>query len=210
MDIAFFLKVFAALFAIMSPVANLPVFLALTSDRDAAGQRAVALTATFGLIAGSVIVFFGGEAILALFGISIDGFRLAGGLLILLIALSMLHGGESSAQAGTDEEQEHHRTRDNPGIYPLTVPMLLGPGSISTIIIFREQARGAAQEIALAAALAAMVAVFAATFFAAPMLSRILSRTAISIMSRLMGMILAAIAMEMMVTSLKTLLPGLA
>jgi len=210
MDIAFFLKVFAALFAIMSPVANLPVFLALTSDRDAAGQRAVALTATFGLIAGSVIVFFGGEAILALFGISIDGFRLAGGLLILLIALSMLHGGESSAQAGTDEEKEHHRSVDNPGIYPLTVPMLLGPGSISTIIIFREQARGAAQEIALVAALAAMVAVFAATFFAAPMLSRILSRTAISIMSRLMGMILAAIAMEMMVTSLKTLLPGLA
>lgn len=210
MDIAFFLKVFAALFAIMSPVANLPVFLSLTSDRDAAGKRAVALTTTLGLVAGSLIVFFGGEAILALFGISIDGFRLAGGLLILLIALSMLHGGKSSAQAGTDAEKEHHQSVDNPGIYPLTVPMLLGPGSISTIVIFREQARGTGEEIALVAALAAMVVVLSATFFAAPMLSRVLNRTAISIMSRLMGMILAAIAMEMMVTSLKALLPGLA
>lgn len=210
MDIAFFLKVFAALFAIMSPVANLPVFLALTGDRDAAGKRAVALTATLGLVAGSLVVFFGGQAILSLFGISIDGFRLAGGLLILLIALSMLHGGESSAQAGTDAEKEHHRSVDNPGIYPLTVPMLLGPGSISTIVIFREQASGTGQEIALVAALAAMVAVLSATFLAAPLLTRVLGRTAISIMSRLMGMILAAIAMEMMVASLKALLPGLA
>lgn len=210
MDTVFFLKVFAALFAIMSPIANLPVFLALTGDRDAAGKRAVALTASVALAVGTAVVFVGGEAILALFGISVDGFRLAGGLLILLIALSMLHGGESAAHAGSDAEKAHHQTVDNPGIYPLAVPMLLGPGSISTIVIFREQAKGAAQEVALLAALAAVVALLAATFLAGPLLSRLLGRTAVSIMSRLMGMILAAIAMEMMVTSLKVLLPGLA
>ncbi|WP_417768441.1 MarC family protein [Stappia sp.] len=210
MDIPFFLKVFAALFAIMSPIANLPVFLALTGDRDAAGKRTVALTAVVALCIGTVVVFVGGEAILTLFGISIDGFRLAGGLLILLIALSMLHGGESAAHAGSEAEREHHRTVDNPGIYPLAVPMLLGPGSISTIVIFREQAKAPGQEVALVAALAAIVILLGATFLAGPVLSRLLGRTAVSIMSRLMGMLLAAIAMEMMVTSLKVLLPGLA
>lgn len=210
MDIPFFLKAFAALFAIMSPIANLPVFLALTDDRDAAGKRSVAVTVAVALCVGAAVVFVGGEAILALFGISIDGFRLAGGLLILFIALSMLHGGESAAHAGSDAEKEHHRSVDNPGIYPLAVPMLLGPGSISTIVIFREQAREPGQEIALIAALATIVVLLGVTFLAAPLLSRLLGRTAVSIMSRLMGMLLAAIAMEMMVTSLKVLLPGLA
>jgi multiple antibiotic resistance protein len=210
MDTAYFLKVFAALFAIMSPVANLPVFLSLTGDRDAAGQRMVALTASIALAVGLAVVFFAGEGVLGLFGISIEGFRLAGGLLILLIALSMLHGSESSVQAGTSREQEHHLAQDNPGIYPLAVPILLGPGTISTVIIFHQQAEGAAQVAGLVAALVASTALISVAFLAGPLLAGLLGRTAISIMGRLMGMLLAAIAMEMMVTSLKALLPGLA
>ncbi|MEJ8476183.1 MarC family protein [Roseibium algae] len=210
MDQAFFLKMFAALFAIMNPVANLPVFLSLTSSRTPASQRAVAITVIIALIVGSGIIALVGNEILAVFGISLSAFRLAGGFLILLIALHLISGEQSAAHHGTDAEKAHSATQDNPAIYPLTVPILLGPGTISTLIIFRGQATSVSQEIAYGAAIAAAIALLGVTFLAAPLLQRLLGQTATSVMSRLMGMILAAIAMEMMVSSLKALLPGLA
>lgn len=210
MDTAFFLKMFAALFAIMNPIANLPVFLSLTSDRDAAGQRKVVITLIIALVCGAVLVGIGGNAILELFGISVNAFRLAGGFLILLIALNLIHGEQSKAHHGTEKEQVHQAEQDNPAIYPLTVPILLGPGTISTMIIFRGQASTVEQDIAYVAAISCAIGLLAVTFFAAPFLGRVLGQTATSVMSRLMGMILAAIAMSMMVESLKVLLPGLA
>jgi len=209
MDSAFFLKMFAALFAIMNPIANLPVFLSLTSDRDAVGQRKVVVTLTIALVCGAALVGIGGNAILDLFGISVDAFRLAGGFLILLIALNLIQGEQSKAHHGTEKEQAHHAEQDNPAIYPLTVPILLGPGTISTMIIFRGQANTVEQGIAYVAAISCAIGLLAVTFFAAPFLGRVLGQTATSVMSRLMGMILAAIAMSMMVESLKVLLPGL-
>ncbi|EFO33171.1 membrane protein YhcE [Roseibium sp. TrichSKD4] len=210
MDTAFFLKMFAALFAIMNPIANLPVFLSLTSDRDAAGQRKVVVTLIIALVCGAALVGIGGNAILNLFGISVDAFRLAGGFLILLIALNLIQGEQSKAHHGTEAEQAHHAEQDHPAIYPLTVPILLGPGTISTMIIFRGQASTVEQDIAYVAAISCAIGLLAVTFFAAPFLGRVLGQTATSVMSRLMGMILAAIAMSMMVESLKVLLPGLA
>lgn len=209
-DTALFLKMFAALFAIMNPVANLPVFLSLTSDKDASGQRQVVVTLLISLVIGCTVVSLAGNALLAVFGIDVNAFRLAGGFLILLIALNLISGEQSKAHHGTDQEKAHHAQQDNPAIYPLTVPILLGPGTISTIIIFRGDVRGLSQEIAFAAAIAAAVFLLIATFFAAPVLARFLGQTATSVMSRIMGIILAAIAMDMMVDSLKVLLPGLA
>ncbi len=210
MDQVLFVKVFAALFAIMSPIANLPVFLALTEDLDAPAQRKVAMTVIIALCVGAVLVALGGSALLDIFGIGVNDFRLAGGFLILLIAMTMISGEKSQTHHGTDEEQVHHQRQANPAIYPLTVPILLGPGTISTLIIFRQQVTNGADQIAYGAAIASAIALLGVTFLAAPALSRILGQTAISIMSRLMGMILAAIAMDMMVSALKALLPGLA
>lgn len=209
MDHELFLKLFAALFAIMSPVANLPVFLSLTAGRPVAEQRKIAATAVTGLVVGSIIVALGGDALLRLFGLGIDDFRLAGGFLILLIALNMVSGEKSQSHHGSPQERAN-TPKDNPAIYPLTVPILLGPGTISTMIIFRAQAHGVSGDIAYVAAVAGAIGLLAVAFFAAPFLSRVLGQTAVAIMSRLMGMILAAIAMEMMIDSLKSLLPGLA
>ncbi|SDT89077.1 MarC family protein [Stappia sp. ES.058] len=210
MDTACFPKVFAALFAIMKPIANLPVFLSPTAEREPGETRKVALTVIAGLVVGATVILLTGDRLLEIFGIGLNDFRLAGGLLILLIALSMLHGGENASHAGTAREKDRHQTRDNPGIYPPTVPILLGPGTISTIIVFKQQAAGEAQDTALVAAVAGIVTLVGLTFLAEPLLGRLLGQTAISIVSRLMGMILAAIAMEMMVTSLRALWPGLA
>ncbi|WP_298822149.1 NAAT family transporter [uncultured Roseibium sp.] len=210
MDQEFFLKIFAALFAIMSPIANLPVFLSLTADRGPAFERKVAFTLLISLSIGAVFIGLSGDIVLKVFGISLDAFRLAGGFLILLIALDLIRGQKTQAHHGTSSEKEHMKSQDNPAIYPLTVPILLGPGSISTMIIFRGQVSGLEQEIAYVAGVSAAIALLVGTFFAAPFLSRFIGQTANSVMSRLMGMILAAIAMEMMAGSLKVLLPGLA
>lgn len=210
MDQALFLKIFAALFAIMSPIANLPVFLSLTADRGPAFERKVAFTLMISLSVGAVIVGLSGNIILKVFGISLDAFRLAGGFLILLIALDLIRGQKAQAHHGSSKEKENMKTQDNPAIYPLTVPILLGPGSISTMIIFRGQVGNVEQEVAYVAGVSASIALLVGTFFAAPFLSRFIGETANSVMSRLMGMILAAIAMEMMTSSLKVLLPGLA
>ncbi len=210
MDRALFLKTLAALFAIMNPIANLPVFLSLTTGYGAGERRKVALTVTAGLIIGAIVVALAGKGILALFGISIEDFRLAGGFLILLIALNLVSGHQSSSHGGTAKEQAHQSFQENPAIYPLTVPILLGPGTISTLIIFRDQVHSLPQDIAYGAAIVVAIALISVTLLAATALDRLLGQTATSIMSRLMGMVLAAIAMEMMITSLKVMLPGLA
>lgn len=210
MDQVLFLKLFAALFAIMNPIANLPVFLSLTADRGPGFERKTAFTLLISLSVGAAIVAVSGNALLNVFGISLDAFRLAGGFLVLLIALSLISGEQSKSHHGTAKEKDHQAEQDNPAIYPLTVPILLGPGSISTMIIYRGQVTDLSGEIAYVAAICAAIGVLIATFFAAPILSRYLGPSATSIMGRLMGMVLAAIAMEMMIDSLKVLLPGLA
>ena len=211
-DVAFVIKVFAALFAIMNPIANIPVFLSLTEGASREAQRKVAITATIGVAVGCVVCAVAGEAILGFFGISVDDFRLAGGLIVLLIALSMLQGTASHAHARTPAEKEQTEDIDptSVAIYPLTVPLLVGPGTIATLIIFAASARKDGMVLELAVGLIGFLALLGASLFSAPLVGQYLSQNAIAIARRLMGMILAAIAMEMIVTSLRTLLPGLA
>ncbi|MEM9761037.1 MAG: MarC family protein [Pseudomonadota bacterium] len=208
MDISYFLKVFAALFAIASPVANLPVFLSLTSDHTPKARARVAIACCLGVLIGGAVVLVSGEAILALFGLEIAHFRLAGGLLILLIALEMVHGSQSKSHHGTASERADAPTND-PSIYPLTIPILLGPGTISTLILLQHSAEGTPQIIAVWVALCAATALLMTAFLSGTWLARQLSQSVTSVLGRLMGMILAAIGLEMMVESLSTLLPGL-
>ncbi len=211
-NFAFVIKVFAALFAIMNPIANIPVFLSLTDGASREAQQKVALTAIIGVAVGCAVSAVAGEAILGFFGISVDDFRLAGGVIVLLIALSMLQGTASHAHARTPDEKEQTEDIDptSVAIYPLTVPLLVGPGTIATLIIFAASARKDGTVLELAVGLVAFLALLAAALLAAPFLGQHLSQNATAIARRLMGMILAAIAMEMIVTSLRTLLPGLA
>ena len=211
-DPAFIVKVFAALFAIMNPIANVPVFLSLTEGASLEVQRRVAVTASIGTTVGCIVAVVAGDLILKVFGISVDDFRLAGGLLVLLIALTMVQGAASQAHARTPAEASEtaDTAPSDVAIYPLTVPLLVGPGTIATLIVFGETARRDGRIPELAIGLALFLAVLVACLFAAPLIGRKLSSTATAITRRLMGMILAAIAAEMIVSSLRTLFPGLA
>lgn len=208
-DFTFSMKVFSALFAIMNPIANIPVFLSLTEGLSDGKKRAVAATTFIGVTIGCVVSVTLGEAILKVFGVSIDDFRLAGGLLVLLIALDMVHGSSSAQHTPRQGELGESGYDQDVAIFPLTTPLLVGPGTIATLVVFGHAAAANGEIASLATGLIVFLALLAAALFSAPYLGRFLSVKVMAIASRLMGMILAAIAVEMMAASLTAIFKGL-
>ncbi|MEM9144662.1 MAG: MarC family protein [Pseudomonadota bacterium] len=210
MDTVFLMKVAGGLFAIMNPFTNLPIFLSLTQGQSDSEIRRTALGVLAGVAAMCTVVALAGQAILALFDIGVDEFRLAGGLVVLTIGLGMLNGQDSSAHHGTKAEQAHHDELAQIAFYPMTFPILVGPGSITTILVFAGEADGAAQTLAFWVGLGGVTALLGVVLLSASVIGHMLGQTLRVVMTRLMGMILAAIAVGMIATGAKALLPGLA
>lgn len=208
MDWVLTAKLFAALFAIMNPLSTIPVFLALTADATPPERRSAMLGMIATITIGSLICAVAGQSLLSMFGIDVNHFRLAGGLIVLLIALNMLNGDESTAHHGTDKEQATFKSATNVGIYPLGIPIAFGPGTMATIIVFAQDAHGAGGLIPYYAGLIGYLVFFGILLAAAPLLAAWLSPTALSISKRLMGIILAAIAAEMIAGALGKLFPA--
>ncbi|EDT05927.1 MarC family protein [Burkholderia ambifaria] len=202
-DVTFSIKVFTALFAIMNPIANIPVFLSLTEGATDGVRRKVALTAAIGVTIGCIVSAVAGGAILRMFGLTIDDFRLAGGLLVLLIALSMLHGSPSRQHSPGKREGAGPASDESVAIYPLTIPLLVGPGTIATMIVLGHSAFSTGQELAFAFGLAVFLVLLFVALLSAPFIGHYLSPRVTAVTQRLMGMILAAIAMQMIVASLQ-------
>jgi multiple antibiotic resistance protein len=158
---------------------------------------------------GCLISVTAGEAILRVFGVTIADFRLAGGLLVLLIALDMLHGSSSAQHSPHQSELDNSDADQDVAVFPLTMPLLVGPGTIATLIVFGHTAAEEGKVVSLLVGLAAFLVLLAMALFSAPRIGRFLSPKVTAITKRLMGMILAAIAVEMMTTSLSALFKGL-
>ena len=189
MAIAVLVKALGAFFAIMNPFVNLPLFLSLTQDQDAATQRRTAVRTTISSAVMCAVV-------------------------LLIISLSMLNGSGSSAHEGSAQEKEQHDavagSRNDVAFYPMTFPILVGPGTIATIIVIQSQARGLGGHAAVAAALAVVLVTLGIVLYFSASIGARLSMTMRTIMTRLMGMILASIAVQMIVVGIQHLFPGLA
>lgn len=216
MDISFAAKFFGALFAIMNPFINLPFYLSMTGSKTIAEQRKMAVLILFYVTVMCVVISLAGNVILRFFGVTIDAFRVAGGLVLLGIAFSMLNGQSVTAHERGEKEKradpadQGGDTDDGIAFYPMAFPLIVGPGTIATLIIYATQASGPAQYTAFAVVLAVeLLALFLVLFFSAS-IGKLLSARMRVVMTRLMGMILAAIAVEMIVEGTKVLLPGLA
>jgi multiple antibiotic resistance protein len=208
-DVVLFAKAFAALFAIMNPFVALPMFLSLTSGQDAKTQRRTGLrVALYSALLG-VVILLAGSPVLGFFGVSVDDFRIAGGIVLLIIGLGMLNGTGSTAHTGTPTEQEHHTQVNDPSFYPLAFPMMVGPGTITTLVLLPGSNSSPAGYLATGLALLAVIVILAVVLFFAADIGHLLSQTLRTILSRLMGMILAAIAVEMVVAGLTAVFPGL-
>lgn len=193
---------FGSLFAIVDPFAAIPTFLAMTARDSAKDRRRMARTACitcFGVMATFAVL---GPAIFKLFGITLPAFQVAGGLVLLLSALDMLRA-QKSALRETPEEIAEGMSKDDIAITPLAVPLLAGPGAITTSIVLAGKAETPAHK-AIFFALIALVAVISFyTLTIAADSAKKLSSTIINIITRLMGLLLAAIGVQFILSALK-------
>lgn len=194
-DLTALLTAFTTLFVIIDPIGLAPLFLAMTSGYDPAFRRRIALRAC-GVAFGILLVFaLFGEGILEIIGISMPAFRIAGGILLFLTALDMLFERRQSRRRDQAEGgQEEHQ--DDPSVFPLAIPLLAGPGAIATVILLVGEARGPVDVIAVIGVMLIVVALVLTLFLLASPLEKALGHTGIAVTTRLMGMLLAALAIQ--------------
>ena len=196
-----------ALLTITNPIGNLAIFASLTGDRDDAEKKRIATKSALAITLILVIVTWSGSYLLDMFGISVPAFQTAGGLIILLLGLSMLHS-KTSAMHHTADEHAAAVEKDSIAVVPMAIPIVAGPGAMTTIIVQTHHA-GTVIDRALVTAICLVVALllWLAFWFAAP-IARRLGIGGINIVTRIMGMVLAAIAIGMIAEGLRRLFPG--
>jgi multiple antibiotic resistance protein len=194
-DTHLFVTVFVTLLVIMDPVGTVPLFLALTSGRSGRARRRLAWQAV--LVSGAVIAAFGlfGQQILRDLGISVPGLQGAGGLLLILVALELLTGKQDRPDAVPDV---------NVALVPLGTPLLAGPGAIVATIVFVRRAHGLADAWAIAAGIIAVHLVLYLALRFAGIILRIIKEGGVSLVTRISGLLLTAIAVELLAESATT------
>lgn len=189
-----FAEAFVTLLVIMDSIGNVPVFLALTRDQDPELRRRAGLQAT---VVAAVIVAFAlfGEVVLRLLGISIESLQVAGGLLLVLVALELLQPRGEGAQPP--------RPGTNAAFVPLGTPLLAGPGAIAAVMVYARQVDDVGEAAAVVLALVAvLVVVYLALRYAAGLV-RLLRENGIELLSKVVGLLLAAIAVQMVATGVE-------
>lgn len=204
-----YLKIFIGIFAILNPLGALPLYLSLTQNYNTTERRQTAVSAAKAATIILLITLFFGEFILSFFGISVNSFRVGGGILILLMAISMLYAQTSGAK-NTDAEREEAEHRKSVAIVPLAMPMLAGPGAISSIILYANRSDGWQHYAIMSAELVAVGGVLWLLMLLADRIAGRLGQTGMNIITRVMGLILAAISIEFISAGLKGIFPVLA
>jgi MarC family membrane protein len=190
-------------FATIGPADIAFVFAALTKD-TAPHQRFVFATRGV-LVASAILLFFAffGDAILSLFGITLPALRTAGGILLLLIAIDMVFARHSGATSTTSEEHAEARTRADISVFPLATPLLAGPGAISAVILLTTGAKDPLQFWIVLAGLAAIMLLTWLMLLTAIPIQRLLGLTGLSVVSRIVGILLAALSVQFIFDGIK-------
>ena len=203
MEFEFLLTSFVALFIIIDPIGLTPVFIAITQGMDDTLRRKVALRSV--LVSAFVISLFivGGETVLGFIGISMPAFRIAGGILLFLTALDMLFQRRSKRR----EKQTEQELIDDPSVFPLAIPLIIGPGAIATVILIAGAKPGLVG-VASTGFITALVLVTVFVFFsAAGRIEKLLGKTGIDVLTRLLGMLLAALSVQFVIEGLIEFFP---
>ncbi len=204
-----FLVALSALFFVVDPIAAVPFFLAVTRGDTVATRRNAALRAS--VTAFVVLAFFAlaGASILSWLGVTLAAFKVAGGVVLLLIALDMIRTQPSKARI-TDVEVAAGAEKDDPAIVPLAMPLLAGPGSIATAIVLMSRTHDHGRWQALPVLLAIAVTCFATWLIlsGAARTERVLGRSALAIVERAAGLLLVAVAIQFMMDGVGEALPG--
>lgn len=191
LHLGLFARAFVTLLVIMDPVGNVPIFLSLTRDFDTHRRRRAGLQAS--LVAAAVILVFAlfGQEILRLLGISISALEVSGGFILVLVALELLQTSEPSSSPGSSV---------NLAFVPLGTPLLAGPGAIAATMVYVREAHSFAAEAAVVVALALALVLVWVGLRASALLARVLKDSGIELVSRVVGLLLAAIAVQLVAT----------
>lgn len=205
----FAVNFFVALFALIDPIGNVPLFAAATAGAKSRDRAWIALYISLFVLGFLTFFYFSGLGLLQFFGISLPAFRIAGGLILFLLGLEMARDDftatfTEAADAPVGDGRAFARKRFERMIVPFAMPLLIGPGAISTVIIYASQARewglgGAFTGVAVIGAVALATLL---SFLATPIISRLLGRIGLTIVVRVLGLILCALAVQFVLAGL--------
>lgn len=207
--IEFALSAFVTLFVVLDPPGMTPMFAALTERDTAAQRRHMAIRGT--LVAGAILTVFAfiGEWFLRMLGVSIDAFRIAGGLLLFFVAVDMLFAHKSPLRATTESETEEAVQRADISIFPLAIPLIAGPGAMTTVVLLMQKAGSAflPNLIVIAILLVVLALLMLALMFTSRVI-RILGVTGTNVITRVLGLILGALAVQYVLDGVRAVFPA--
>lgn len=208
LELTDYIKLFISLLVIVDPLGTIPLFATFTAQYTRQDRRNTARTASMAMATVLIASVFGGDLILKAFGISISSFKIGGGLLLLLMAVEMMQARPIPGKH-TPEEDREAEDKAAIGIVPLGIPLLAGPGTISTVIIYSHKSSHPGHMAALVLICIIIALITWAALLAAHRIGKLLGRTGINIAIRLMGLLLSAVAVEFIVGGLVDFFPGL-
>ncbi|MDH3239292.1 MAG: MarC family protein [Alphaproteobacteria bacterium] len=204
----FAMTAFATLFVIVDPIGQVPIFMALTHRQSPSMRKQTAFRAI--VLAGMIMLGFAltGEFFLRLLGISLPAFRIAGGILLLLVSIDMILARQSGIRSATEEETEEAEDRKDVAIIPLAIPLIAGPGAITSVILLMGQAQGnlVSSSLVLLLILVVLLICLIAFLFATRLMT-LLGVTGVNVVGRLAGIVLAALAVQFLIDGIAAVIP---
>ena len=204
-----YLQLSAGLVSVVNPIGAIPTFMALTAARSRADKKRTALVCACAVFMVLQMSLLAGEPILNFFSIGLPAFRVAGGILILLMGLRMLHATPDRARH-TPEEQAESSEKESVAVVPLAIPLLSGPGAISTTIVYGHMGQTWQHYLLMSTVIFSVSFIVWGALLVAPKIAGYMGQTGINVVTRVMGLILAAIAVEFIAKGLSALFPVLA
>jgi len=197
--IELFVSAFVTFFVVIDPPGCAPIFAGLTRDCPPAERRMMAIRSV--LVASGILLFFGllGEDLLRHLGISLAAFRIAGGIMLFLIALEMVFERRTQRRESRAQEVEADPEHDDVSVFPMAIPMIAGPGSIASVMLLMARSDGLTQSLTVLAALASILVLTMLSLLAAGTLMRLLGNKMEAMLTRLLGVILAALAAQFVI-----------
>ena len=213
-DFSLALNFFIALLAILNPIGNIPIFLEHVNSETAEVQKNIAILLAGAIFALIIIFYFTGQPLLSLFGITIPAFRIAGGILIMMIGFRILNGKPKFDPDGmetgkTDNAFSVATTRFSSIMVPVATPVFFGPGAMTTVILFSQRADSPATQVLMVFAAALVCAMIGGALYLSRWFLKILRKNGMQIVSRTMGLILCAIAVQFIIDGIGQLIPNI-
>ncbi|WP_283131160.1 YchE family NAAT transporter [Enterovibrio norvegicus] len=207
-EIVIFFQFFIGLFAAVNPLGIMPIFVSLTAHQDPAERNKTAYTASLAVAAILIVSLLAGQLLLDLFSISLDSFRVAGGMLLVSIAFTMMSGKLGEVKQNKQEQSESI-SREQIGVVPLAMPLLAGPGAISSTIVYSSRYPSSLDTLGLIGTISLFSAGIWLLLRLGPSIVKFLGQTGINVITRIMGLILGALGIEFIANGMRALFPGL-